>query len=89
MRFPTPEFLKDLARDGPVTDLLVPELKPREAWLLDQFLEGVHEALWDTYAEDILDYQDRRDFPDLHPPEDSEPTPPSDLDPWAGPNIPF
>jgi hypothetical protein len=89
VRFPTPEFLEDLERGGPVMDILMPELTPREAWLLNQFLEEVHEALWDAYAEDILDYQDRQDFPDLHPPEDSEPTPPSGLDPWTGPNIPF
>lgn len=92
MTFPTPEFLKDLGRDGPVSALTIPELTAREAWLLDQFLEGVHDALWDAYAEDILDYQDRQDFPELHPPVDPvdpEPMLPPNLDPRARTDIPF
>ena len=77
MNFPTPDFMRTRETAEPTEFLRMPQLTPREAWLLDQYLEQVHEVLWDAYAEDILDYEDHRVFPDLHASEDEEPaTPP-------------
>ena len=80
MRFPTPELLNELEVDGQGKNLSMPPLTAREAWLLDQFLEEVHGALWNTYAETILDYEDWMAFPDLHPPEEELPNPPPRTD---------
>ena len=86
MRFSAAEALRKLAKVGPGKVLPLPPLTDREAWLLDQFLEVIHDALWETYAETVLDYEDRLASLDRNPSEDGLSKPPPHPD---QPDIPF
>jgi len=81
--FRAPEALRKLAETGSGKVLPLPPLTDREAWLLDQFLEAIHDALWETYAETILDYEDRLASRNQQPFENGLSKPP------PRPDIPF
>ena len=74
-------YMMGIEQEGPGRFCRTPVLSPREAWLLDEFLELVHDALWETYAEEILDYEDRLNALDKQPLEDRFPIPPPGADP--------
>ena len=86
MKFTAPEVLRKIAVAGPGKVRPLPQLTDREAWLLDQFLEAVHDALWEHYAETILDYEDRLASLDRQPSEHALSKPPPHPD---QPDIPF
>lgn len=76
MKFTAHAALRKLAEAGPGKALPLPPLTDREAWLLDQLLEAVHDELWGTYAETILDYEDRLASLDRQPSENGLSKPP-------------
>jgi hypothetical protein len=65
VKYPTRALLRSLRRKDLGEGFWLPNLTPKEAWRITEFLDEIQEAIWMDYGQAIAEYLDARD---CHPP---------------------